>query len=193
MDKVQYRVKRGAIQLPRRIVDGKKSVRSATDFLHQGDILPEGIFPPADIKSYLADGRIEQVGLSEDAAKKAAEAITQRSKWAVDPSSLVGKSLEELLVMVLEIDENFDSDELKSEADAVRLLTSGWDPKYAQTVAQADDRTEVKSLKLDQGNKPGLAVPQTGFSEQGMSHDAEAALARAKERAAGGIPSESAS
>lgn len=187
MDKKQYKVKRGAIQLPRRIVDGKKSVRSAADFLHQGDILPEGIFPPADIASYLADGRIEQVGMSSEEAAKAGAAITQRSKWAVDPSSLVGKSLEELLVMVLEIDPNYESDELQSEADAVRLLTSGWDPKYAQTVAQADDRTEVRSLKLDQGNKPGLAVPQTGLVEQGLSHDAEAALARAKERAQAGL------
>ncbi len=188
MDKVQYRIKRGAIQLPRK--QGGKRVHSAAQFLHQGDVIPEGLFPESDLKSYLADGRIEKVGLGADEAKRLTDEITQRSKWAVDPSSLVGKSLEELLVMVLEIEPGYDSDELKSEQDAVRLLTSGWDPKYAQTIAQADDRTEVRSLKLDQGNKPGLAVAQTGLIEQGMSHDAEAALARAKERAAG-IPAAS--
>lgn len=191
----QYRIKRGAIKLPREIRDGKRVSRGASQFLHQGDILPEGMFPAQDIASFLADGRIEEIGLSAAEAEQAGAAITQRSKWAVDPVSLVGKSLEELLVMVLEIDPDQPTGDLKSEQDAVRLLTSGWDPRYAQVVAQADDRTEPKpkSLKLDQGSKPGLAQPQTHLAEKALSSKAQDALQRAKERAAHGLSGDEAS
>lgn len=179
-EQAQYRVKRGQIRLPRG--SSKRVFVNHGDFVHQGDLLPQGVFDAADIKSWLADGRIERVDVSaEDAERQSAE-ITARSKWSVNPAALVGKSLEDLIVMVSEIDPEYDTDELVDEAAAVTLLTSGWDPRFAEETAapKATDRTEVKNLKLDQSAEG----PSTSSREREMSPAASDALASAREKAA---------
>lgn len=176
-----YRVVRGAIRMSRST--SSNFTLSKVDMIMQGDILPAG-FDSACIQSWLADGRIELVGeeMSLEDAEDEQKAILARNPFAVDPSVLVSKSMEDLVIMVLEIDPDYDTDKLASEQDAVRLLTSGWDPKYAQTVSPVRDRSKPQALAMGKlvQSKDGAAL-KTSVSE--MSAEAQAGLANARAKA----------
>ena len=174
-----YRVVRGSIRMPRGKTTG--FTMSRRDMVMQGELLPPGIFPESDIQSWLNEGRIQLAGVSVEAAQAAVEARAA-NPFRVDPSTLVGKTLEDLLIMVLEIDPEYDADQLADEQDAVRLLTSGWEPSMRQVVAPVNDRSRPVALALDKltQDASGSAL-KTGTRD--LSAEAQAGLAAAKARA----------
>jgi len=174
-----YRVIRGAIRLPRGKTTG--FTMSRRDMVMQGELLPPGIFPEADIKSWLSEGRIALAGVSVEAAQAAVEARAA-NPFRVDPSTLVGKTMEDLLIMVLEIDPEYDADSLESEADAVRLLTSGWEPSMRQVIAPVNDRSRPQALALDKLEQ-GAAGSALKMGSRDLSAEAAASLEAAKARA----------
>lgn len=166
-----YKVARGVIRMPRK-PGNKRSFSTVSDFIRQGEVIPEGLLDEAAQRSLLADGRIELVG--EVQSKQAGSLPARRGKWSVDPTALVGKDLEDLLVMVLEIDETFDVSTLPSVVEAVRQLTMDWDPAFREEITRSTDRSRPERLSTS-GAKAG--------ANPSMSDAAEQALARAKERA----------
>ena len=180
MNNASYRIARGSIKLPRDAKSGRTFTPSG-DFIKQGDMIPDGLFSPDQIKALLSEGRIETMQPAE--AKQAARMPKTRGKWGVDPTALVGKSLEDLLVMVLEIDPDFDVADLTSETEAVRQLTTDWDPAFREEVTRSTDRSRPEQLRLTT-SKDGREVRAThDADERPMSDAAQKALARAKERA----------
>lgn len=176
-----YRVIRGAIRLPRQST-GTYVAKSSTDFLVQGDLLPKGVFNETDILSWLGGGRIALAEISE-VQEKEERAIVSDNPFKADPSTLVGKSVEDLTIMILEIDDEYDIDSLDGEIEMVRLLTSGWDPKYIQTIAPVNDRSRPEALamhKLEQSENGGSAIKT---SDTELSAEAKAGLEAAKAKA----------
>lgn len=176
-----YRVIRGAVKLPRSVTQDHIANKTK-DFVMQGELLPPGVFTDSDIKSWLAGGRIVVSVVSMEMAEEAAE-VRAANIFHVDPSTLVQKTMEDLVIMVLEIDENYDTDLLTDEADAVRLLTSGWDPKYLQTIAPVTDRSRPEALRmhaLEQGLS-GSAIKTSEASD--LSAKAQAGLDAAHAKA----------
>ena len=174
-----YRIIRGSIRTPRTkdgpILTGRKGL------IMQGELLPEGLFGEDDIQSWLNEGRIERSGLSVEQAEEAARVIAA-NPFRADPSTLVGKTMEDLIIMVLEIQDDYDTDLLEDEQAAVRLLTSGWSPEMRQTIAPVNDRSRPLALalhKLEQEN--GQAATQSSNSE--MSAEALAGLEAARAKA----------
>jgi hypothetical protein len=148
----------------------------------QGDLLPDGIFSELEIRSWLNSGRIAVAEVSVEQVAEAV-AIREANPFRVDPTSLVGKTMEDLIIMVLEIDEEYDTDSLGGEADAVRLLSSGWDPKFREPIAPVNDRSRPEALainKMEQSVEGDRAMRST---QTEMSDAASAGLARAKEAA----------
>ena len=179
MNQATYRVVRGSIKLPR----DPKATRTFTtqgDFLKQGDVIPEGVLSPEQLRSFLKDGRIEILRPAEAEAVKGRPKT--RGRWSVDPSALAGKNLEDLLVMVLEIDPDFDVSEMTTEADAVRQLTENWDPAFRDTLTRATDKSRPEQLKLKTtGNEVRVGMRDAG--ERPMSDAAQRALERARAKA----------
>lgn len=177
-----YRVIRGAIKLPRaHTQDFIANVRK--DFVMQGELLPVDVYPEDDIQSWLAGGRIVAAGVSVAQAVEAAE-IRASNPFKVDPSTLVGKTMEDLTIMVLEIEPDYDTDALADEQDAVRLLTSGWDPKYIQKIAPVSDRSRPEALvanKLEQTEKE--TATSSGSTDMSAAAQAGLDAARAKAQA----------
>lgn len=176
----QYRVVRGCIRKPRG--GDKRQFVGRNDFFQQGDLLPAGVFGSDDIESWLADGRIARVNVEPAVAAQAGAAIEARGKWTVDPATLVGKGMDALLLMVAEIDPEFDTDQLASEADAVRLLTSNWNPVFAQVVPPANDRSKPEVINLShlEQTEDGSATRST---MRPLSEAGQDALARARAKA----------
>lgn len=153
------------------------------DMVMQGELLPPGIVDDADIKSWLDEGRIELAGVSVEAAEEQI-AIRAANKFCVDPNALVSKTMEDLVIMILEIDEEYDTDSLADEKAAVQLLTSGWEPSMRQSTAPVNDRSRPEALalhNLEQDANGGSAV-RTGNRD--LSAEAQAGLDAAKARAA---------
>jgi len=165
-----YRVVRGCVQLPR----GNKARKHVTrnDFVQQNDILPENVFSQADIDRLLSDGRIAPTGTLQQV--QMSNGVRVRGKWVVDPVTLLGENLEALLIRVVEIDPDFDTNLLATEADAVRQLTRDWDPRFAEQLSVASDRTGVVPLTPN-------GVKDAGGRE--MSQSSHQALERARARA----------
>lgn len=168
-----YRVIRGSIRLSR--AKGGGQVR-------QGDVLPQDVGDAADIKSWLEGGRIERADMTVAQAEEV-EAVRGSNPFQVDPGILVGKTMEDLIIMVLEIKDDYDVDLLVSEQDAIQLLTSGWQPSMRQTIAPVNDRSRPEALalhNLEQQEGGGAVV---GSSDTQMSQAAAAGLAAARARA----------
>jgi hypothetical protein len=149
------------------------------DLIMQGDLLPVGSFSELEIRSWLNEGRIERANVTVEAVEES-ERIRVANPFRVDPSTLLGKTMEDMVIMVLEIDEEYDTDLLADEQDAIRLLTSGWDPKFLQTVAPVNDRSRPVALalnKMEQSQDGTRAMAQT---QTEMSSQAAAGLAAAK-------------
>lgn len=174
-----YRVVRGSIRLPRGTSTG--FIMSRRNMVMQGELLPPGIFPGSDIQSWLNEGRIEAAGISVEAAQEVVAALAA-NPFRADPSTLVGKTMEDLLIMVLEIAPEYDTDQLEDEQDAVRLLTSGWQPSMRQVVAPVNDRSRPQTLALDKltQDASGSAL-KTGTRD--LSAEAAAGLEAARARA----------
>lgn len=177
-----YRVIRGSIRLPRG-TDGTGFLMTRKDMIMQGELVPPGMFTDADIRSWLNEGRIEVAGVSIEQAEAQIE-LHNSNPFRVDPSVLVGKTMEDLIIMVLEIDEEYDVDQLDDEQAAVQLLTSGWQPSMRQTVAPVSDKSRPEALalhNLEQEVNGGSAI-RTGNRD--LSAEAQAGLEAAKARAA---------
>lgn len=174
MSEATYRIVRGSIR--NRTLDGPV-IAGRRGLIMQGELLPQGVFDAKDIRVWLNEGRIELADVSVEAAE--AERITAANPFRVDPSVLVSKTMEDLVIMVLEIDDDYDTDSLTSQEDAVRLLTSGWSPSMRQTVAPVNDRSRPLALalhKLEQEN----GQPATRSSNTEMSSQAAAGLEAAR-------------
>lgn len=175
-----YRVVRGSIRLPRG-TKGTGFLMSRRDMIVQGELVPPGMYPDADLRSWLAEGRIEPAGVSVAEAEEVI-AVRGSNPFRADPSTLVGKTMEDLIIMVLEIDEDYDTDKLSNEQAAVQLLTSGWDPSMRQTVAPVNDRSRPVALAMhNMEQENGQSATRTGNSE--LSAKAQAGLEAAKARA----------
>lgn len=177
-----YRVIQGAVRMPRNAKKEGTFVLRRADMVVQGELLPPGVFTQADILSWLAEGRIEEAGAPVAEAEEQ-ERIRNANPFRCDPSTLLGKTIDELLMMIYEIDDEYDLSAIETEQDAVRLLTSGWDPKYMQTVAPVNDRSRPENLalhKLEQDEDGNRAVKTDTTA---LSAEAQANLASAKERA----------
>ena len=149
------------------------------------------MFDKDDIKSWLDGGRIEPASISPVMAQATEDAIRARGKFRADPASLVGKTMEQLLVMVNEIDEKYDVSALSNERDAVRLLTSDWDPRYADRIAPVSDKSHPEALiahDLQQGKDGEPATRSLPGRE--MSEEASTALANARSQAQAPAPEE---
>lgn len=180
-DQKTYRVIRGSIRLPRG-TKGTGFIMTRRDMIVQGELVPPGMFPDADIRSWLNEGRIEVAEVSIEQAEKQIE-LHNSNPFRVDPSTLVGKTMEDLVIMILEIDEEYDTDQLADEQAAIVLLTSGWDPAMRQTVAPVSDKSRPEALalhNLEQEVNGGNAV-RTGNRD--LSAEAQAGLEAAKQRA----------
>jgi len=173
----RFKVKRGAIRKP-----GGKTFAKATDFLMQGDMIP-GMFSEKQLRSWERDGKVQVAEVTMDVAQAAEEAIKARSKWAVNPTKLVRKTFEELLIMVNEIDPDFDANSLEDEEACVALLTSGWDPRYSEVVAPATDRSRPEALALHNMEQDVEGTRATQTSNTPQSQGAVEAMARAREAA----------
>lgn len=179
-----YRVARGVIRKPRSM-GNTNVIATRRDFFIQNELIPDGIFGQDDIKSWLADGRIVSAQVSMEQAEEAVEAARARGKFQADPASLVGKTMEELLIMVNEIDEDYDfeANPIEDEQAAVRLLTSDWDPRYADRIAPVSDRSRPEALVAHDMEQVD-DVPATSSSNgPEPSQEASAALANARARA----------
>jgi len=170
----QYRVAKGALKIPRTPKGQERKFVTASDFILQGSAIPEGMLSQPEIEGLLKDGRIEP--LTQLEAQQAAGLPKRRGPWSVDPANLAGKSLEELVLMVLDIDEGYDVAQLENAGDAVRQLTADWDPAFRDELSRSTDKSRPERLRTSGAKDKGLTP---------MSEAAEAALARAKERAAG--------
>lgn len=180
MSQATYRLARGTIKLPRDNKSGRTFTTSG-DFIKQGEMIPEGVLSDEQIKSFLATGRIELMAPAE--VKQAAGMPKTRGKWGVDPTALIGKSMEELLVMVLEIDPEFDVTVIETEVDAVRQLTSDWDPAFREEIARSTDRSRPEQMKLKVSHDGNEVRGARDAGSRPMSPGAERALENAKQRA----------
>lgn len=171
----QYEVVRGAVKVPFP-KGGSKLTGGKPVFIMQGEIIPDDMLSTEEAKSLLADGRIVKLRPSSQ-ARPAAAVTAKRGKWAVDPETLAGKELEELAMLVLGIDEDFDVTKLKTKALAIKQLTKDWDPTFADAVAKSYDK-----------NSPGVQSAQgvqSSDSTQPASEKAAQALQRARAKAEG--------
>lgn len=174
-----YRVARGVIRLPRTKGAAAKSPRlfnTSSDFIKQGGVIPDGLLDQDQIAGMLADGRIELIPQSEVATSNPRP--EQRGKWSVDPSALAGKGLEELIVMVMDIDGDYDVEQLKTPADAVGLLTSQWNPAFRTDLVKSNDRSRPEALRHN-GVKNAGDKPLSDASADALERAKAAAQARA--------------
>lgn len=156
---------------------------SRKDMIMQGELVPPGMFSDVEIKSWLNEGRIELAGVSVEVAEEQV-AVRTANKFRVDPSALVGKTMEDLIIMVLEIDEDYDTDLLGDEQAAVQLLTSGWEPSMRQTIAPVNDRSRPEALALHNLERESSSEgSRVGTGNRDMSAEAAAGLEAAKQRA----------
>lgn len=179
-DQTTYRVIRGSLRIPRGATS--RSFVSSGDFVHQGDLVPSDMFDERDIASWLDEGRIEVSDASPEQANSDAP-VRGRGRWTVDPSSLVGKSFEDLLIQIQEMDPDFDANSIENEQAAVRLLTSDWHPSFAQTVPAASDRSRPAALALNKLEQTALGGTATRSTTREPSPEAARALESAKSRA----------
>lgn len=177
---LSYRVIRGAIKMPR-TAKGNFSAKH-NDFIVQGQLLPTNVFPDDDIESWLEGGRIERADVTV-AVIEEAERVRSANPFRADPTILVGKTMEELVIMILEIQDDYDTDKLTSEQDAVRLLTSGWTPSQRQIIAPVNDRSRPEVIamhNMEQKRGEGSVI---GSSNAEMSAAAQAGLEAARAKA----------
>jgi len=169
----QYEVARGSIKVPFPKT-ASKTAAPRPQFFRQGDLLPDGALSEEEISSLLADKRIAVVRGSQKGTK-IERRTQQRGPWSVDPESLEGKNSEELGMLILGIDPDFDLRKIKTDEDAVKQLTKDWDPAFADDIAKA----------YDKGNP---ALTEDGAKRvEGSGHElsakAKATLSKAKARA----------
>lgn len=109
-----YKIVHGAIRLPRAAAEKLDGTgRSAPRFLTVGDIIRGSEWPESDIRAWLADGFIRPSGI-------VAELRTPRGH---DPATLATKSLEDLLTMVNEIDEDEAAEIAESDSPATLAIS----------------------------------------------------------------------
>lgn len=174
----QYVVKRGVLKMPRAAGSKDKQFSVSVDMVRQGELLPEGVFTKDDIAGWLRDGRIAVLGAVDGPAASAV--LPQRkSKWCVDPVSLVRKDMETLMAMILEIDEDYDFAGIKSEEDAIRQLSQDWNPAFAAPVAVATDKTDPALQRLTgRTREAGSGLKDAGSPE--LSREASKVLDQAR-------------
>ncbi len=133
-------VKRGTLMLPR-VKRGLPSVA-----LRPGDALPAGALADAEV------ARLVTQGILGPRAARAAELPAEhlpptRGRWVHDPATLIGKTVEELMVLVVQTDpdhpvlaQGIDVD----EGALIRALTADYDPLFAAGAPRADDSTRIE-------------------------------------------------
>jgi len=169
----QYEVARGSLKVP--FPKGGTAISAPRGtFIGQGEVVPEGMLSEVEVQSLLEDGRITKVRTAPG-TKVAAPRKQKRGKWSVDPETLAGKNMEELTMLILGIDEDFDVGSIKSKAGAIEQLTKHWDPAFADQISKSYDT-----------NTPGLNADgvKASFNENDPGSKARALLEKAKAKAA---------
>lgn len=175
---MDYEVVRGSIKVPYVAEPGEKSRRMNTSprYLRPGEMLPEGMFTEEDIESLEKSGIIKASAQSKSSPRP--RRLQRRGKWSVNPDTLAGKDQEALLLMVLEIDPEFDTDKLKTKEQTIAQLTKDFDMEFDVPVATATDKT-----------RPGFRgtehAPENGVKDLGdtpMTPKAREALERSRAR-----------
>lgn len=129
--------------------------------LMAGEMIPDGLLTPREIKNKLADGCIVAVGGEAveqgplggtvpgevDMSEKETPVVVDDSQptkvatlkkpqpevkqdatpWTLDPSTLEGKDLDELLVMIAERDEDFEVEAIESVSEAIEFLSQDFE------------------------------------------------------------------
>jgi hypothetical protein len=184
----QFKVARGTIRRPR--TERKAGVKAASDVIGQGEIVPEGMLSPDQIAGLLEQGVIEPITTERET--KMAESA-RRGKWSIDPAALAGKTLEDLIVMVVEIDPDYAIEGISSVSEAVTQLTADWHPAFREELARSSDKSRPAPLKTTTVKREdGKVISVEGAKDAGeppMSDKAAAALERARERAKTPAPS----
>lgn len=170
---------RGAIKLPRSAVGNQPL---SQDLILQGNLLPRDTFSEKELRSWLSQGMIAVAEVSVEQVDEAV-AVRASNPFRVDPTALVGKTMEDLIIMVLEIDDEYDVDSLEGEADAVRLLSSGWDPAFREPIAPVNDRSRPEALAINKMEQSVEGDRAMGSTQTEMSDAASAGLQRAKDAA----------
>lgn len=182
----QYKVARGTIRKPRQ--DGRR-IRTAADFVGQGEIVPEGMLTPDQIASMLEQGLIEPISTQREAA--VAEAA-KRGKWSVDPGSIAGKTLEDLMVMIVEIDPGYPVENITTISEAATQLTADWHPAFRDDLAVSSDKSRPAPLRSTQVKREdGKVIEVRGAKDAGspeMGARSQEALDRLRERAKAPAP-----
>lgn len=121
----------------------KGSIGVGNTAIHEGGVVPVGRLTAEDVRTMLRDGVIEPLarGDAEPESEEGGGHVSP-GKWSVDPATLVGLDMEELLQRVLEIDPDFDVDVFEDEGDVVRQLTSEYSDEFQESPAASEDRTE---------------------------------------------------
>ena len=152
---MQYRVgKNRSILVPAKYSDGKP--RGTNRVLQPGEIVPDGVLEKSAIPACLkrgtivpADGRASPAVSQEapvihtgemsgegdplavntrDADPAPPKPFKYEGKWNHDPANLEGKEHDELLTMIFEKDPNADLDAIKTEQEAIELLSLDFEP-----------------------------------------------------------------
>lgn len=126
------------------VLRGAVYYNGMSDRLLKGDRFSKDTLPAAQLKAMIEDGRVGEV-VEEAPEEESQEPCATKGKWCHEPASLAGKSLEELLVMVIATDPDQATDELDSEAAAIALLTSQYDERFQEPLASSEDRTTAGS------------------------------------------------
>ncbi len=186
-DTTLYKVLRGCIQVPRNV---SKAFRM---MVKQGEVFPASTFSSTAIEGWLAEGKIEPVypavvkavPFVEETGVEVAPFVdtddvevvplVNPGIWKVDPDTLIDKTMEDLLLMVLDISPDYDVASLTDMGVVVRLLTKNFNRELADTIAPVSDKSSAIAM-----------CPEAGVVDLGSrapSSEASSALAEAKERA----------
>lgn len=181
MTQETYEVIRSAIKVPaKRTADGKVVTTKfvGSKYLQPGQLVQPGTFSDEELQSLEDQNFIRRteriVSKTESARRK-----QKKGKWSINPDTLAGKDQEELLLIVLEVDPEFDTDTLKTKQQTIAQLTKDFDTEFDLGIATATDKT-----------MPGFDGrehrPENGVTDLGsppMSDKAKEALERARSKA----------
>jgi hypothetical protein len=173
---------RAVIKVPSPDGTPRNKRNKAITYWQPGDIIPPGALTQDDLDSLLENNLIREVTrrlTTKERESLRVKRVQRGGIWSLNPETLEGKDLDELLLIVLERDPNFDTDTLKTEEAAIKQLTRDWQPEFDEELSHGSDRT-VPQLPRAHDVERG---PISEGKSRPMSAKARAALERAQRRA----------
>lgn len=180
MTQETYEVLKGSIKVPTpRATDDKAGLkRGKIVYFQQGEKIPPGTFSDADLADLESQNLIRRT--EEIKSRTGVRPRKQKKgKWSINPDTLAGKDQEELLLMVVEIDQEFDTDTLKTKQQTIAQLTKDFDPEFDLAIATASDKTTPGFVGTDHRPEDGIK----DLGDRPMSDKAREGLERARSKA----------